>query len=43
MNYSTPITVSNNKRRFMKEKIGLDVKFEDFIRMYLNGELQDMD
>ena len=40
MNYTTAVTVSNNKRRLIQEKIGMKVKFEDFINMYLNGELQ---
>jgi len=39
MNYTTVITVSNNKRRLIKDKIGLNVKFEEFIEMYLNGKL----
>lgn len=40
MNYTTAVTVSNNKRRLIQEKIGLNVKFEEFIRMYLNGDLE---
>ena len=39
MNYTTAVTVSNNKRRLMKEKLGIDVRFDDFIEMYLNGDL----
>ena len=39
MNYTTAVTVSNNKRRLMKEKLGMDVRFDDFIEMYLNGDL----
>lgn len=39
MNYTTAVTVSNNKRRLMKDRIGMDIKFDDFIKMYLNGEL----
>jgi hypothetical protein len=40
MNYTTAVTVSNNKRRLIQDKIGLNVKFEEFIRMYLNGDLE---
>ena len=40
MNYTTAVTVSNNKRRLMKEKLGMDIKFNDFIDKYLNGELK---
>ncbi len=40
MNYTTAVTVSNNKRRLMKEKLGMDIRFDDFIEMYLNGDLQ---
>ena len=39
MNYTTVVTVSNNKRRLIQEKMGMDVKFEEFINMYLNGDL----
>lgn len=40
LNYSSAITVSNYKRRLVKERFGMDVKFEDFINMYLEGKLQ---
>ena len=40
MNYSSAVTVSNYKRTFLKEKFGLDIKFEDFINLYLKGELK---
>ena len=39
MGYTSDVTVSKNKKRLMKEKIGLDVKFDDFIQMYLDGQL----
>ena len=39
MNFRSDATVSNNKRRLMKEKMGLDVKFEEFIELYLRGKL----
>ena len=39
MNYTSDVTVSKRKKKLMKEKIGLDVKLDEFIRMYLNGEL----
>ena len=41
LNYSSAITVSNYKRRLIKEKIGLDVKFEEFIKLYLDGQLHN--
>ena len=41
MNYSSAVTVSNNKRRLMKEGLGLDIKFEDFINRYLNSDLDN--
>ena len=40
MNYTNDVTFSKNKKRILKEKIGLDVKFEDIINMYLRGELK---
>ena len=39
MNYSSAVTVSNYKRRLVKEKFGLDMKFEEFIQLYMNHEL----
>ena len=41
MDYTNDVTVSNNKRRLMKEKIGLDLKFEEFIHLYLEGKLKN--
>lgn len=44
LNYTNAATVSNYKRRLIKEKIGLDVKFGEFIEMYLDGTLtQNLD
>ena len=40
MNYAHDVTVSKNKKRLMKEKIGLDLKLEDFIQLYLEGNLR---
>ena len=40
LNYSSAITVSNYKRRLLKDRFGLDVKLEDFINMYLDGKMQ---
>ena len=39
MNYTSEVTVSNNKRRLIKEKMGVDMKFEDFIELYLKGKI----
>ena len=39
MNYTSDVTVSNNKRRLIKEKMGLDLKFEEFIELYLKGNI----
>ncbi len=39
MNYAHDVTVSKNKKRLMKGQFGLDVKLEDFVQMYLQGEL----
>ncbi len=39
MNYTSAVTVSNYKRRLVKEKLGLDIKFEEFIEKYMNGDL----
>ena len=41
LNYSSAVTVSNYKRRLIKEKIGLDLKFEEFIKLYLDGKLHN--
>jgi hypothetical protein len=39
VNYSSVVTVSNNKRKLIKDVIGLDVSFEEFLQMYLEGVL----
>ena len=39
MNYTSIVTVSNNKRRLMKDSLGMDIKLDDFISLYLKGEL----
>lgn len=39
MNYAHDVTVSKNKKKLMTGKFGLDIKFEDFVQMYLQGEL----
>jgi len=38
-NYSNAKTVSNYKRRLLKEKMGLDMSLEEFIAQYLNHNL----
>ncbi len=40
MNYTSAVTVSNNKKRLMRNKIGMDIRVDEFITMYLNGELE---
>ena len=39
MDYSNPTTVSNYKRKLIKDIMGHDMKFEDFIQDYLDGKL----
>ncbi len=39
MNYTHDVTVSKNKKKLIKEKIGLDMKFDEFIESYLQGKL----
>ncbi len=39
MGYTSDVTVSKNKKKLIKERIGLDVTFEEFRRLYLNGKL----
>ena len=39
MKYTSDVTVSKRKKKLMKEKFGMDVRFDEFIRMYLNGQL----
>ena len=40
MGYYSDATVSNNKRRLMQEKFGMNVKFEEFLDLYLQGKLE---
>ena len=40
MNYSNAVTVSNYKRKLIKEKLGLDISFDDFIQLYLDGQFK---
>ena len=39
MNYSNTATVSNNKRKLIKDRLGLDMKFEKFLQLFLAGKL----
>ena len=39
LDYTNAGTVSNYKRKLIKEKIGRDVKFDEFVKMYLDGRL----
>lgn len=39
MDYSNPTTVSNYKRKLIKDIMGHDMRFEDFIQAYLDGKL----
>ncbi len=39
MNYTSDVTASKNKKKLLAEKIGMDVKFDDFIQLYLQGKL----
>ena len=40
MNYTNDVTVSKNKKKMIREKFGLEVGFDEFIQMYLNGQLE---
>jgi len=42
MNYSNAVTVSNYKRKLIRERMGLDMKFEEFIEHYLNSRKNDV-
>lgn len=42
MNYSNAVTVSNYKRKLIRERMGLDMKFEEFIEHYLNSRNNDV-
>ena len=39
MNYTSDVTVSKRKKKLIKERFGLDVKLDEFIQMYLDGQL----
>ena len=39
MNYANDVTVSKNKKKLMKQKLGIDVKLDDFIELYLQDNL----
>ena len=39
MNYVNAKTASNYKSKFIRTKLGLDMNFDDFINLYLRGEL----
>ena len=39
MKYSSDVTVSKRKKKLVKERFGVDVKFDEFIQMYLKGQL----
>ena len=38
MNYTNDVTVSKSKKKLMKERIGMDMKLEEFIDLYLQGK-----
>ena len=42
MNYSSSVTVSNNKRILIKEQMGLDMKFDQFLQLYLDGNFEQL-
>ena len=39
MNYTSDVTASKNKKRLMSNKIKLNVTIDEFVQMYLRGEL----
>ena len=39
MGYISDVTVSKNKKRLIREKFGLDVKFDEFVQLYLEDQL----
>ena len=39
MNYTSDVTASKNKRRLMSNKIKLNVTIDEFVQMYLRGDL----
>ena len=42
MNYSNTVTVSNNKRILIRELMGLDMKFEQFLQLYFDGNYEQL-
>lgn len=40
MNYTSDVTASKNKKRLMSNKIKLNVTIDEFVQMYLRGELK---
>ena len=40
MNYTSDVTASKNKKRLMSNKIKLNVTIDEFVQMYLHGELK---
>ena len=42
MNYASTVTVSNYKRTIIKELMGLDLKFDQFIQLYLDGRYDQL-
>ena len=42
MNYSSTVTVSNYKRTIIKELMGLDLKFDQFIQLYLDRQFDQL-
>ena len=40
MNYSSAVTVSNYKRILIRELMGLDMKFDQFLQLYLDGKYE---
>ncbi len=37
LNYTNDVTISKKKKKLLKVKMGLDMKVEDYIKMYLQG------
>ena len=42
MGYTSDATVSKSKKRLMKERIGLDVRIEEFIHLFMQGKLDNL-
>lgn len=39
MNYVNDVTASKNKKKLMKGKFGLDMSIDEFIQLYLQGQI----